>query len=149
MLGQSLWKRSRKIHKTAVNYNLATKEQLSFPRLSYQLHRKRLNMFITKPWDVGRPPRRLPQFLQLSARSRLPTIPRALAITHENLDQIITYRLFNDTRVTPVLLNITKTSSQYTPFIISTSRVITGQVTVPLCDLRPVGKLNWGLQPQC
>ena len=109
MLGQSLWKRPRKTHKIGVN----TKEQLPSPELSYQPHRKSLTLFIIKPWDIGRSPRCLPQFLQLPARPTPPAIARALAITHENLGQIITYRLFNDTRATPVLSNTTRTSSQY------------------------------------
>ena len=113
MLGQSSWKRSRKTHKIEVNNKLATKEQLSLPELSYQPYRKRLTSFVVEPWDIGRPPRCLPQFLQLDTRPRLPAIARALAITHEDLDQIRTYRLFNDARATPVSLNATKTSSQY------------------------------------
>ena len=99
--------------RSSLNNELATKEQLSPPKRYYQPHRKRLTMSIVAPWDIGCPPRCLPQYLQLPARLTPPVIARTLATTHKNFDQTRTYRLFNDARATPVLSNITKISNQY------------------------------------
>ena len=113
ILGQLSWKKSRKTHKTGLNNKLATKDQLPPPELSYQPDKKRLTLFIAEPRDIGRPPRCFPQLLQLPARLTPPAIARALAITHENLDQMRTCRLFNDARATRAVSNTTNISSQY------------------------------------
>ena len=112
MLEQSLWKTSRKHISSELPISWPPRCSSYFPELSYQPHRKRFTLVILEAWDIGRSPRCLPQFLQLPARIASPVIAHALATTHDNLDQMRTYRLFNDARATPVLSNTTKISGQ-------------------------------------